>query len=402
MSRLAERLNAYNAGLLPDMLALKYEAMTDNVFRFYRGTCHLFYEDLAKNNPLPDSPASWLCGDLHLENFGSYQADNDRIYFDLNDFDEAIKAPVLWELARMLTSILLAFEVLEIEEEKAINMVNLFIKTYRETLVNAKAYAIDPRTATGIVCDFLRSAEHSKDSALVEKHTEKKKKKLVLSLEDERHFKIRKPLRQALMAHIQRWIDNGSDSPYHYKVKGAVFRLAGTGSVGLKRYLFFLKNTKVKNNYLFIDMKQSRASSLSPFVKIQQPVWGNEAERIIGVQQRMQYMSASMLSATVFENEPYVLQELQPVKDSIKFKLIRDNYRDIYQVIYDMAQLTASSQLRSGGMDESATIDQLRSFAADAAWDDPLVKYVQASRKRFSNYYRQFKKDYLSGGLLIE
>jgi hypothetical protein len=60
-------------------------------------------------------------------------------------------------------------------------------------------------------------------------------------------------------------------------------------------------------------------------------------------------VSSSLLSTTVFRGESYVIQELQPVKDTIKFKLLRDEYRDIYQVIDDMAALTASAELRSGG-----------------------------------------------------
>jgi uncharacterized protein (DUF2252 family) len=49
--------------------------MTENAFRFFRGTCHLFYQDLAPAQPLPLSPLAWICGDLHIENFGSYRGD---------------------------------------------------------------------------------------------------------------------------------------------------------------------------------------------------------------------------------------------------------------------------------------------------------------------------------------
>ena len=52
---------------------VKYKLMQGDVFRFFRGTNHSFYEDLAMNNPLPPSPLSWLYWDLHLENFGSFK-----------------------------------------------------------------------------------------------------------------------------------------------------------------------------------------------------------------------------------------------------------------------------------------------------------------------------------------
>jgi len=168
MSKLSERLKAFNDGLLPQMVQLKYDAMTENAFRFYRGTCHLFYEDLAQASPLPLSPVSWICGDLHIENFGSYKGDNKLVYFDLNDFDEGLLAPVCYELARMVTSIFIAFESLEIEPEKAMKMARLYLKTYSATLARGKSISIEPRTARGIVCDFLNSAEKGKEKTLLD------------------------------------------------------------------------------------------------------------------------------------------------------------------------------------------------------------------------------------------
>src|ERR1700743_2028502 len=119
MPDIHQRLTAFNAPLLPNMVQLKYKLMAQNAFTFYRGTCHLFYEDLAAAKPLPQSPLAWICGDLHLENFVSYKGDNRMVYFDLNDFDEGILAPAAWELARMAASIFIAFESLKIGHEKA-------------------------------------------------------------------------------------------------------------------------------------------------------------------------------------------------------------------------------------------------------------------------------------------
>ncbi|RZM30011.1 MAG: DUF2252 domain-containing protein, partial [Pedobacter sp.] len=149
MSTLALRLKKFNQHRLPDLVKLKYEAMTENIFRFYRGTCHLFYEDLSKARNIPQSPATWICGDLHLENYGSYKANNKLVYFDLNDFDESVLAPALWEVLRLITSIFLAFDALEIDQDQAFNMATFFLKTYGATLCSGKPINIDPRTAKG-------------------------------------------------------------------------------------------------------------------------------------------------------------------------------------------------------------------------------------------------------------
>src|SRR5262250_1305437 len=104
MSNVEERITQFNRSFSENSLKIKYERMSENAFSFFRGTCHLFYEDLAKENNLAPSPQVWICGDLHLENFGSYKADNRLVYFDLNDFNEAVLAPSAWELLRMTTS----------------------------------------------------------------------------------------------------------------------------------------------------------------------------------------------------------------------------------------------------------------------------------------------------------
>jgi uncharacterized protein (DUF2252 family) len=394
MSDLSERLKEFNKNRLPEMLPFKYEAMSENVFRFYRGTCHLFYEQLSKAKGIPKSPQTWICGDLHLENFGSYKADNSLVYFDLNDFDECIKAPALWEVLRLVTSIFLAFATLEINDDQAVNMAVLFVKTYSQALAKGKAISIEPRTAKGIVGQFLKSADRSTYSDILAKRTKVKKNKVSFSLKDERHFVIKKTLKKQLMDHVTQWINEHDNSPYNYVVKDAVFRLAGTGSIGVKRYLFLLKSTKEKNKYLIVDMKEALPCSLTPFVKYKQPEWESDAARVIEIQQRMQNMSSSMLSATTFKGVAYVMQELQPVKDTIKFKLIKDQYRDIYQVIDDMAVLTASSQLRSGGTDGSATIDELKAFGNATDWQEPVLMYAVEAAAQVKRDFHEYMKDY--------
>lgn len=397
MSDLSDKLIAYNRPLLRGMVQLKYEAMTDNAFRFFRGTCHLFYEDLAAAKPLPLSPLAWICGDLHLENFGSFRGENGLVYFDLNDFDESLLAPAAYEVVRLTTSIFIAFETLKIEPRKALKMAKLFIRSYCDTLACSKAISIDPRIAKGIVADFLKSASKHSEKDALKKRTVSKKKKIMLSLEDERHFKLDKKLRKELNAHINEWISTSSDGPYNYKVIGAVFRLAGTGSIGVKRYLFLLKSTNTKNKYLLLDMKQARPSSLLPFVQVQQLLWETEAHRITAIQRRMQNVPSALLSTTVFRSEPYVIQELQPVKDAIKFKLLTDDYRGMYQVISDMGALTASAQLRSGGMQGSGNIDELSAFGKDEGWQKAVLDYAVKYAWKVKNDYRQYLKDYNEG-----
>ena len=239
MPSLYTRIIDFNRGRLPDMLQRKYAAMTANVFRFYRGTCHLFFEDLGKAKNFPASPLSWICGDMHIENFGSYKGNNRLVYFDLSDFDESILAPCLWEISRMASSIFIAFEDLGIAKAEALRIVRKFINTYAHTLAKGKAISIDPRTAEGIVCEFLMQVEKRRQKELLKKRTtESKKRKLTLDVGYEKHGQLDSVLKAELSAHIDQWMKKSQLAAHDYRVKDCVFRIAGTGSLGVKRYVF--------------------------------------------------------------------------------------------------------------------------------------------------------------------
>ncbi len=171
MENISKRIVDFNATRIPKMVQKKFEFMKENLFRFYRGTNHIFYEDLASTHVFPTSPIAWISGDLHLENFGSFKSDNRQVYFDLNDFDEAILAPSLWEIVRMTTSIFIAFDTLKIEENKALHMAQLFLKTIGEKFASGKASYMERNTAKGIVCEFLTAVNKRKKQDILSKKT---------------------------------------------------------------------------------------------------------------------------------------------------------------------------------------------------------------------------------------
>ena len=215
-----------------------------------------------------------------------------------------------------------------------------------------------------------------------------------MSLDHEKHFELEKSLRKELANHINEWIKTSSDGPYNFEVMDCVFRLAGTGSIGVKRYLFLLKSTNTKNKYLLLDMKQAKPSSLQPYVGIRQPNWNAEAERVVDVEQRMQNISAALLGTTIFRGDSFVLQRMQPTEDNINFELIKDRYRDIYQVIDDMAILTGSSQLRSSGRQGSAIADQLMAYGTDEEWQEKVLNYALRYAKQVKHDFKEYLKAY--------
>jgi uncharacterized protein (DUF2252 family) len=402
MKDVTKRIIEFNKGKLPQMLPLKYRLMQENAFRFFRGTCHLFYEDLASEQDFPKGADGWICGDLHLENFGSYRSDNNQVYFDLNDFDEAILGPVTWEVVRLVTSIYIGFRSLKIEPRKAEKMARQFLRSYAATLMNGKPDYVEASTARGIICDFLTGVAKRKQRIILQKRTSLTKRKVQLLTDNPKHFIIEKDMKAALFDHVTNWLKNDDNSPYNYKVVDGVFRLAGTGSVGVERYAFLLKSLNETGfKYILLDMKEAAPSSLAPYIDARQPDWPSQASRVVA-QRRMQNRYPALLSTTEFRGKSFIMQEMQPAKDSINFKLLKDRYRDMYSVIDSMGMLTASSQLRSSGQDGSATTDELKRFAAGADWQEKVIAYAERDAERVQRYYDDFMADCLTYGLTEE
>lgn len=389
MDTVVQRIERFNAGLLPDMVQLKYKAMAESPFRFFRGTCHLFYEDLSAVKTFPKSPLAWICGDLHLENYGSFKGTNRQVYFDLNDFDEAMLAPLNWELARVLCSIYVAFDTLKLKKKKAEEMAQLFLKVYIERLKTGKAYYLDPRTADGVVRAFLDQAALRKEKDMVKKNAIGKAYQLGIKINNQTHFKLEKKVKEQVMNQVRKWLKKTDLLKSTFLVKDAVFRVAGTGSIGLKRYMLLLQNKKNPDKLLFLDLKQAVQSSLAPFNTVIQPKWTSEAERISTAKYHMQNVSPALLSTTIFDGDVYVLQELQPVADRINLASLSSQMKDIKNVIKDMAVLTASAQLRSSGIQGSSINDELTAFARQDVGGEAVLDYAR-------NYAAKVKKDYKS------
>jgi uncharacterized protein (DUF2252 family) len=390
-----QKILAFNQGRLRKMTLLKFDLMRQNVFRFFRGCCHLFYEDLAKSGNFPTGPVAWISGDPHLENFGSFRADNDQVYFDLNDFDEAILAPVTWEIVRLACSVYVGFQSLHISAAKAEKMVRLLLKSYTETLAAGRADYVEKATAQGIICDFLERVGRRKRKRILRKRTTFGKRKVQLLLANPKHIKLGKKVKDELCSEVQSWLKVDESSPYNYLVRDVLFRLAGTGSVGLERYVFLLKTSNaVGPKYMLLDMKEATRSSLSEYVACQQPQWPSEAERVVTLQKRMQNRCPALLSVMKYKGKSFIMQEMQPTKDNINFTLLKDRYRDMYSVIDKMAVLTASAHIRSSGQDGACSTDELKGFGKRNDWQDGVIGYAREYAEIIKGYYNDFQGEF--------
>jgi uncharacterized protein (DUF2252 family) len=384
------RIERFNAGREPERLALKYREMCKSSFSFFRGSAHLFWEDLgAQKGALPDSSTVWACGDLHLENFGSFQGNNGLSYFDLNDFDEAALAPSNWELSRFVTSVYVAAPALGFSRTNANELVKLFLKAYRTALVHGKAHLVERDTATGMVKTLLEQVKRRKRRLLVESRTSLKKGRRRLRIDGKHTL----PATDDQRRDVARWLGEFARSqtdPDFFSVLDVARRVAGVGSLGLDRYVVLVRGDGGRDGNAIIDAKWPAPSTLARFDKVGQPRWKSEPDRVVAVQQRMQGTTPALLDAVKIGTGGYVLRELQPSKDRLTLKDARGRPGRLRSVISTMAHVTAWAQLRSSGRQGSAVADDLIAFAEDAKWQRPLIDYGRLYASKVERDYKVF------------
>jgi uncharacterized protein (DUF2252 family) len=381
-----ELIQVFNSQRSQFFLAQKYIKMWKSAFAFFRGTCHLFYRDLPPDSTLNLAPNVWICGDLHLENFGAYKGDNRQIYFGIDDFDEGVLAPCTWDVARLLTSIFLAVASLGFKQADAENLARLFLHTYTTALSAGRIEEIVEANTNGIVADLLEDLHRRKRSDFLDERTKLIDDRRQLKIDNEKVLAISPERYQSIARSIEIWAASQAN-PNFFKVLDIGFRVAGTGSLGLDRYLILVTGKGSPNNNYLLDFKQQLGSSLQPYLLIEQPEWKNPATRVIKIQQLVQSSPPALLAAIELNGGSYSLRELQPTQDKITLKAGKISLTQLEQLIDTMAQVTAAGHLNSSGKLGATMERDLIAFGNQLDWQKEVLIYT-------SNYAQQVQRDY--------
>jgi len=370
--KMINRIHKANAGRDPERLAMKYAVMRTAPFVFLRGTCHLFYDRLPKGGIFKSAPLVWSCGDLHLENFGSYKGDNRLAYFDLNDFDEAAMAPATWELSRLLVSILVAAPELGLTHADAILLAQDFIEAYSAALITGKARWVERETSSGLVGALLEQVRQRSRVSFLNKRTQKKGRQRRFRIDGKKIL----PATDAQRHKVHTAIDTFCSSQAHpefYKVIDVARRVAGTGSLGVERYAILVEGKGSPDQNYVLDLKQALSSSIATHLGHLQPQWRHQAERVVTIQRRMQAVSIAFLHGVAIDGQSYVLRALQPSEDRVPLAGQEHHLEHLSCVVRVMGQCVAWAQLRSSGRDRSAIADELIDFAGRSKWRNKLL-----------------------------
>lgn len=369
-SEVIEAIARNNAGRDPERLAMKYAKMAQSPFSFLRGACHLFYDHLPDSPPFSDAPLCWCCGDLHFENFGSYKGDNRQVYFDINDYDEAALAPISWDMIRLLTSIQCGADSLHATHAQSLAASQSCLDAYRRALINGKPLWVERDTCSGLVHTLLTTLQDRKRVAFLDKRTILKGRQRRLRVDGVKALPASDAQKKAVIKFMDRFAATQAH-PQFFEVLDVARRIAGTGSLGVERFVVLVEGKGSPDDNYLLDIKEAKPSALVPHLTrlgIKQPTWSDEAGRVVTVQNRMQAVDHAFLQAVKLDALACTLRGLQPSEDRVAIGEWGKNLDLLKEVAATMGRILAWDQLRACGRSGSANADALIAFAQPGDW----------------------------------
>ena len=360
----------YNKNRNKNLLKIKYKLLCESPFRFFRGTNHLFYNDIPPDSFLLDknSPTTIQCGDLHLENFGTFKAENRLIYFDMNDFDESFVGPILLDITRLSTSVFLAKDIIGIDYKEANKLIKILLKSYKLYLSNGLIRSIEKDSSRGSIKLLMSELSKRKRKKFIDNRIIKNKIKLT-----DKIFKCGLKIKNKLKQKFKNDFD----------ILDVSIRVAGTGSIGVERYMMLIKRNHKK--YL-IDMKESSPSSFTGKF-----IFKNNSDKLITLQKYTQSNSPDFLKEVFFNGKWFTIKELQPTNDKLNLCNIPKN--KLVSLMEDIGSIVAFNNHRSSGKMGTSSSDELMNFGKQLDINN-IIGYSQNYYKKVLVYHKEWVKNY--------
>ena len=356
-----ELMNAAHKHRLPLLLPLKNARMAATPFTFYRGAAPLMAADLAQ---LPRTGIlAQICGDAHVQNLGAFGGGPDgHMIFDINDFDETIKAPWEWDVKRMATSLVLAGREARNSERQCKDAVLEFARSYRESMqkfselpvLELARYLVMRELKVSPVKSVLHKAERATPLDSLKKLTERKGKKYQFKETKDPTYGVRTQypvdaaVRKQVLAALPEYLTTLQPERRHffaqYKPVDVGFRIVGTGSVGTRDYAVLMFGGAL-DDPLFLQLKQELPSAYAPYVPKNVPP-KHHGQRVAEGARRMLVQLDIFLGWTTLDGLPYLVRQLRDHKAGIETSDLEGN--GLLQYAEVCGEILAKGHARSG------------------------------------------------------
>ncbi len=356
-------LEQSNEGRLRHLTPIRYGRMLRNPFAFLRGAPAVMAADLA------GTPATGLavqaCGDCHLVNFGVFASPERRLVFDINDFDETLRATWEWDVKRLAASFVVAARVNGFPDDRCAAVAVRTAASYRGHMhefaemspLETWYFHIDADDLVANAADEesrqLRERMAAKarlrvGERLVPKITEQVGQRrqfvesppLTTRVHDERALRI---VRRGITDYLQTLDESRRFVLDRYSLEDYAVRVVGIGSVGTRCFVALLVCDD--RNPLVLQIKEARPSVLTPFAG--PSPYANQGQRVVAGQRMIQAASDIFLGwLRARDGHDYYVRQLRDMKYSVPIDALEPGGLDRYADLCGWA--LARAHARSG------------------------------------------------------
>jgi uncharacterized protein (DUF2252 family) len=368
-------------------------------FSFFRGSVPVMAADLA-TLPTTGIPVQ-ICGDAHVRNLGAYAGPDGRLVFDINDFDETIRAAWEWDAQRLAASLVLAGREAGNSDSQCRDAVLTCATLYRTKMaqfsrmscLEVHKYRIHRQFAGSPGVSVLQRAERSTPAHTLAKLTVRRGAKRVFRevkpvLTHPANSRVKqvlqsiKPYRETLPGCSQLALD-------FYRPVDVAFKIVGTGSVATHDYVVLHLAGNNVQDPLFLQIKQALQSAYAPYVKSPESKM-HQGARVVHGQRMLQVQSDIMLGWTSIGAEDYMVRQLSDHKASISDEDLKGPGLTEYAVM--CGEVLAKGHARSG--DPAVLAGYL---GTNDRWDKALAKFAFAYADQATQDYEKFMAAIRSG-----
>ncbi len=391
-----ELLRQSTRGRVPALVDLKNQRMAISPFTFFRGAVPVMAPDLAQM--AQTGIVNQICGDAHVLNLGAYAGLDGRLVFDINDFDETIRAPFEWDVKRLATSLVLAARELHAKDTLVEEATLAFLSRYRKAMrlfatmpvTELARYQIRRLNEVEPISEILAKAQRSTPMVSLEKLTQPRTE----VAKERKGASFKKARRRVLARSMTRGVNNTHASreeraarqfrseppeltrvtgttaqevldslgPYvktlepqerhflaQYRPIDVAFKVVGTGSVGLRDYCVYLEGNGPEDP-IFLQIKEEANSAYAAYLPEGSSSSTHQGHRVMDGARTMQLESDPFLGYTTIAGRDYLVRQLNDHKAALDLEDGGKELRSEGLVAYaDLCgELLARGHARSG------------------------------------------------------
>ena len=396
---LIEIIQQVNRERIPELVPIKMARMALSPFGFFRGNAPVMAADLS--TLARTGIFVQICGDAHVRNLGAYSAPDGRMVFDINDFDETIRAPWEWDLRRLATSLVLAGREAQNSDRACRGAVLACAEMYRTkmldfsrmTCIEVHKYRTHRQFAGRTGSSVLRRAERETPDRTLAKLTVARGGTRVFRTDPPVLTRPTKSTSLQVMKALRPYAETlpacSQQALSFYRPADVAFKIVGTGSVGTHDYLVLHFAGDGTRDPLFLQIKQAVQSAYAPYVQSPEKSM-HQGQRVVHGQRLFEIQSDMMLGWTSLNRADYLVRQLNDHKASIEDDQLRG--AGLVEYATTCGEVLAKGHARSG--DPAVLAGYL---GASDRWDKALTKFAIVYADQTTRDFESFKKAIKAG-----